>query len=247
MKNLLEIAKIFVLAFLIIVPAKVSAVDYYSVPVTNLKDIVGNWYDTKGNLVLTISSDYKINGCSIMSVGFTGDSAAFYKIRINEGNSYKDIEIRDDGYIDYHKHLLLNESTYLRSSKNPKYIESVGGIYLGIGKDEVLKLYGEPSKIENNYDYDSTWKYNNDGFDVMFAADAVIRIKIYSYGTRKFDWSGLSPKNSESEFARKYNCKILHSSRGNETTFLIGHGEAITVENNSVTLFSYPDGYFGRY
>jgi len=247
MKNLLEIAKIFVLAFLIIVPAKVSAVDYYSVPVTDLKDIVGNWYDTKGNLVLTISSDYKINGCSIMSVGFTGDSAAFYKIKINEGGSYKDIEIRDDGYIDYHKHLLLNESTYLRSSKNPKYIESVGGIYLGMGKNEVLKLYGEPSKIENNYDYDSTWKYNNDGFDVMFAADAVIRIKIYSYGTRKFDWSGLSAKNSESEFARKYNCKILNSSRGNETTFLIGHGEAITIENSSVTLFSYPDGYFGRY
>ena len=43
MKNLLEIAKIFVLALLVIIPAKVSAVDYY----------VGNYSDGSKAYLMT--------------------------------------------------------------------------------------------------------------------------------------------------------------------------------------------------
>ena len=239
MKNLLEIAKILVLALLVIIPAKVSAIDYESVPVTYLKDIVGNWYDTKGNLVLTISSDRKINGCPIMSVGYEGDTAAFYKIVINEGNRNRTLELEYSGSAEsgYYEEITLNKNV-LRRTKNPKYFESIGGIYLRMDKDQVISLYGEPSKKSTNYD-NSTWEYKNLGLKIIFYLNVVREITIYGYGDRKFDRSGLSANNSMSDFERKYSSSF--STRGN---IRIGHGELINFNrnNNSVTLSVFPPG-----
>ena len=223
MKNLLEIAKIFVLALLVIIPAKVSAIDYESVPVTYLKDIVGNWYDTKGNLVLTISSDYKVNNCQVLYLGLYGESVAMYKIRINEGSNYRDIELLHSGS-SYHEYIFVNWNSSngyaLRKTKNPQYFESVGGIYLGMDKSEVLKLYGQPSKIES-YDRRQNWKYNNDLFEVNFDCNIVTEIKIYPYGTRKFDRTGISAKDDFKYILKKYNAKPM------ESVYTIGYGETI--------------------
>ena len=187
MKKLVEKMKIFifsiVLAVMIFPAMTCQADDYQSVSVTALKDIVGNWYDTNGNLVMSISNDYKLNGCPIISVGFMGDSAAMYKIRINEGNRYRDIEVLETGS-GYHEILDVdwtNDSKgyALRRTKEQKYYESIGGIYLGMDKNQVLKLYGQPSKVETRNRY-TTWKYNNDGFDVEFMFNVVEKITIYS-------------------------------------------------------------------
>ena len=74
MKNLLEIAKIFVLALLVIVPAKVSAVDYY----------VGNYKGAEKYLMTeTIERHYEI-----YSDG-TGMSEYFFKVKAVYKNSNK--------------------------------------------------------------------------------------------------------------------------------------------------------------
>ena len=211
---------------------KVFAFDYRSVDVSYLKNVIGNWYDTKGNLVLTISSNYKINDCTVMSVGYTADSAGFYKVKINEGNSYKDIEFVHSG-VSYHETVtLLQGNGYsLRRTKEPKYFESIGGIYLGMSKSDVLKLYGQPTS-ETKYKFEATLKYANDGFDVHIDGDTVNLITIYAHGNRKFDRSGLSARNSVDDFFRKYNATIY--GRGGAK---IGYGEVIYVyENGTVDL-----------
>ena len=75
MKNLLEIAKIFVLELLVIIPAKVSAVDYY----------VGNYSDgsTAYLMTETIERHYEI-----YSDG-TGMSEYFFKVKAVYKNSNK--------------------------------------------------------------------------------------------------------------------------------------------------------------
>lgn len=215
-----------------------AAMDYYSVPVTHLKSIIGNWYDTNGNLVLNISNNYTINGYSIVSVGYTGDTVAFYKVRITDGSSYGDVYLQTMGSYDgYHSMLVLNEQFALRNSQSPRYVESVGGIYLGMDKNQVAALYGQPSSISNQHNY-TTWKYINEGFHVTFNYDVVSEITIYKYGNRRFDRSGLSAKSSRADFEYKYNSSV--SRRGNIN---IGHGELIAIGNDGVSLRCFTSGY----
>lgn len=201
---------------IIIFSANCSADD-----ISYLKKFVGNWYDTNGNLLFTISEDYKFNGCTILSVGTYRDD--IFRIRIDEGNRYREIQFADT-YDDYHKLIVMNyyeeNPIVIRKTKEPKYFESIGGIYLGMNKNQVLSIYGDPSEIKN-----SEWKYNREGFEVGFSFDAVSSIKIYKYGDRKFDWSGLSANNSEEDFVRKYNAKKIYDNGG----YYIGNNEEIYI------------------
>lgn len=218
------------------ITCQAHTINYQSGSVTDLRYIVGNWYDTRGNLVLNIGNDYSINGCKILSVGWAGDSAAMYKIRIAERNGYRDIELMHYGG-DYHETLAINwtgnNGYALRRTKNPRYFESVGGIYLGMDKNQVISLYGQPSKVENNGRW-STWRYDKEGFDVGFDCNIATSITIYSSGDRRFDWSGLSCNSSLKDFKYKYNVSyvsqfIYGPTHTNGFRFRIGHAESISI------------------
>lgn len=220
-----------------------------SVSVTDLKWILGNWYDSKGNLVLSISNDYKINGCTVLSVDAEYDTAGVYEIKIDEGNRYRTIELLYTGSADkYPEHQMLvmnwtsNNGQALRRTKEPRYFESVGGIYIGMDKNQVVSLYGQPSSVEDNRN-NSTWKYNNLGLDLHFELNVVTGITIYPYGNRKFDRTGLSARSSQADFEYKYNNTM--SVRGNID---IGHGELIRLNkirfgNDGVYLGIFTPGY----
>lgn len=239
--------KIFAVVILVVAtmifPEKVLA---YAVPVSNLKDIIGNWYNTKGELVLTISNDYRLNGYQIVSVDFEGDTAAMYKITIGDGNKSGDIEVmRSSSYNSKaHEMLVVNwtsDDCYaLRRTKNPQYFESIGGIYLGMDVAEVLKTYGEPSSAEHFDRVMREWilKYDKIGMDVSVYAGVVTEITIYPYGNRKFDRSGLSANNAITDFGYKYNTSVTR--RGNLD---IGTGEVIHIDRNGVTLGIFTPGY----
>ena len=235
MKNLLEIAKIFVLALLVIIPANCSAGDVH-----NLKNIIGDWYDTNGNLVLSVTSDYSINGCKILNCelfGFTNCTAGIrYDLKIIEKTGVRDLILE---YVssstakkfseeNYHEMIIIDTKNFYYREKNQRHYESVGGIYLGMKKDEVLKLYGEPSSVEKDPNYNRyEFKYKNDGFDVEFVGDRVFEIIIYDYGNRKFDISGLSARDSEESYKRFYKPKADVGIRG--SVFYIGNGELIVT------------------
>lgn len=210
-----------------------------SVPLTNLDSIVGNWYDSKGNLVLTISKDYKINGCKVIAAYFYeyGDnhnyidvlpthSIASYVYRIIEQNGYRDIEIEYYGS-HYHEILVVDAGKMvLRKTKIQQYYESVGGIYLGMDKSQVLNLYGQPASINPNIQsrYNATTKktenfspkysgytlkYDKEGFDVKIVGDMVVSLKIYRNSNRHFDITGLSARDSYETFKEKYKAGVF--------------------------------------
>lgn len=242
--------KIFLALIALLVVLSTSSCSARSVSVTELEDFFGDWYDSKGNLVLAISSDYRINGCIILSVDFDGTD--YFTIRIAEKNGHRDIKMGGCGnplsnrYFDssnaYHRMIVVDDKIVLRDSKRQKYVESVGGIYLGMDKDQVLSFYGRPSSKDENRNC-STWKYNNLGLEVNFRLNIVTGITIYPYGNIKFDWSGLSAKSSSSDFEYKYNASM--TGRGNID---IGHGELICINkirfgNNGVYLGIFTPGY----
>lgn len=215
--------------------------------VTELKWILGNWYDAKGNLVLSISNDYKINGCTVLSVKAGYDTAALYEIRINEGTGYRDITLctagsAQDASINpegNHEWLRLNwrmnNEITLRKSKSPRYFESVGGIYLGMHKDDVVKLYGQPLSVETDRGY-AAWKYR--GFDVGIVGEVVNDVTIYQNSDRRFDRSGLSANDSLQSFFTKYN-----TTRHRKGSIAIGHGEVIVLRDNKAALVCFTPGY----
>ena len=245
MKKFLAVFTI-TLAFAVFISAMTCEAS--SVPVTELKEIIGNWYDTKGNLVLKISNDYKINGCTVLDIDLGVGTAGIYKIRIDEGNRYRIIELMHSVSWNSSDHEMLvmnwrsSDGNSLRRTKTPRYFESVGGIYLGMDKNQVVSLYGQPSSTENR-ESSSTWKYNDLGLDVHFQWNIVTGITIYPYGDRKFDWSGLSARSSQADFEYKYNSSM--SRRGNID---IGHGEVIRMNrirfgNDGVSLEIFTSGY----
>lgn len=238
--------KIFFTVIALLVAFSANVCSARSVSVTELEDFFGNWYDSKGNLVLTISNDYRINGCIILSVDFDGTD--YFTVKIAENNGYRDIKIGGCGnplsnrYFDssnaYHRMIIVDDKIILRDSKRQKYVESVGGIYFGMDKDQVLSIYGQPSsKTERGIG--STWEYNKEGFVVKFYGDMVTSIVVYPHSNRCFDWSGLSANSSRFEFEHKYNEKIISRS------IFIGHGEVISISDNEVWLTILTPGYRG--
>lgn len=229
-----------IVALVVAVSAQCSAMN--SVSVTELNRILGNWYDAKGNVVLTISNDYSINGCKVLALYLNNDykpifayqSSAVYTCRINDGHGIKEIHLDYHSMPtiyqstpDYHEMIVLNGKTALRRTKEPRYFESVGGIYLGMHKDDVVKLYGQPSSVNNNMGH-ITWKYR--GFDVQFAADVVDCITIYKNNDRRFDWSGLSANNAKDDFKRKYSGREGQTSR----RLIIGYGESLSFRQDCI-------------
>ena len=209
-----------------------------------LERIMGNWYDTEGNLFLTISNDYKINGHPILKYGHTFNETEFGCQIIYSGANqdeiielwYSPIKGREFLFITetYNKsdNYIPQKIYALRRTKNPQYYESVGGIYLGMDFRDVIKLYGEPTKIvESNYT-GYTLKYEKQGFDLGIYGNIVSWIKIYKYGDRKFDRSGLSARHPKSDFERKYNPKSYHWTGALD----IGHDEYIFIKSDYVAL-----------
>lgn len=241
MTKVVEMVKMFVMSILIavmMIPAMTCHATNYSRPISDVDEFVGTWYDVNGNVALTIGSDYSINGCKILSVYYGSGNEKYIAfvdtplmIRINEGNRTRDICI-DGSYEQINKIIIVDGKMGLHRNKNIQHFESIGGIYLGMSQNQVLSLYGNPSSKVKNYGCVTTWKYSKDGFDVKFAADVVMSIKIYPSGNRKFDWSGLSARNSLNDFKYKYNA----STRNRRVYLRIGHGEAIGYSNEYVTL-----------
>lgn len=210
-----------------------------NVPIDRLNRLAGNWYDSKGKVMLSIGNDGKINGYAVSSIHvdntfrplFFGEATWICKALTNGSNTNISIE---NGGLDYHRMIIYNGKFALRKDKVQKYYESVGGIYLGMDKDQVVSLYGTPSKAETAETKREYWTYNNEGFKLEFAGNVVISIEIYKKGNRKFDKSGLSAHDTLETDRNFYHAKPGLGAKD----LLIGYGEVITVsKNNGVRLW----------
>ena len=205
--------------------------------------IEGQWYDVNNNLVLNISNR-KINDCLVIA-GFDfvgGRSFAKGTFRIAERQGYRDIVIEWNIRGTESDYLVFNNSISLhKGNKGVQYYESVGGVYLGMSKNQLISKYGTPTYYLNNKGTnklcgvnESSWFYLNDGWIVTFNGEAVDRIIILNGGTRRFDRTGLNCMNSIDSFAAAYG-----SSKSKIMS--IGHGEYLCFFDypNSIMLSPY--------
>lgn len=243
MKNL-SVIKIFVLAALIIFPSNCNA----GLPVTSLNPMIGTWYDVNGNPTLTIGSDYSINGCKILDVDIISASEGIstYKVKILENSGYRNIVLsylnslmaEQNSEKNYHDAIVIDNKNSYRRTKTPQYFESVGGIYIGMSTNDVVKSYGKPTSIDkgrNEWEQVNTWRYGNN-FSLTVHGDTIREITIYKSGDRKFDRSGLSANSSLTNYKNFYQTK--EESNNRVTWLYIGHGEVIFLKSDSVTLAS---------
>lgn len=210
-----------------------------SVPLSKLNGILGDWYDANGNHVLRIGSDYTLNGYKITAVDYQADTAEGYNITFSKDGKLYEISVThymylgDNGQLTNFRENLEVGDFLLRRTAEPVYLESIGGIYIGMSKEQVVSRYGQPSSADNGRH--SNWKYNRQGMEISFLEDAVSSITIYPSGDRRFDRSGLSASNSVSTFMNAYNPgRTMNGSRN--TYLFIGRNEVIMIGNNSVTL-----------
>ncbi|SEH35558.1 hypothetical protein [Selenomonas sp. KH1T6] len=201
----------------------------YDYAMSRLKNITGNWYDSKGNLVLTINNGY-INGCKVMAYLSAGDAGGY---RIKEENGYRDIGLVID-HNNYKKFLYLDERIVLRPTKYPQYVESINGMYLGMSMDDLLEKYGEPDRKEKKGKaFPSEWWIYNGAFSVFFVGDMASTIVLPYGSTFTFDKCGLSARDMEKSFRKHY------KESANYGAVKIDEGEYIEFKKGTVELTVY--------
>jgi len=205
--------------------------------VTKIKPLIGTWYDMNGNPTLTISSDYSINGCKILDFQeYGGDANSYiFDVKIFENGGFRNMKIehwrcyyaREFSEEDFHEMIFIDRQFLYTKTKKQRYFESVGGIYLGMKKSEVLKILGNPSSTKINSDLRNsfTLTYKNEGLMIDFDGGVVENITIFDYSNKKFDRSGLSARDSIESYRKFYKPKI--DTTVVSTGIYIGNGEEI--------------------
>ena len=220
----------------------VSTVDAYQMSLDTVihasQKIEGDWYDTSGNKVLTISNGY-INGCPIVDgADFVGGYPGAGVFIIQEAQGRKAIHLEWMG-VGNHKSLIMNKTTQLNNGSQEHY-ESVHGVYLGMTKEAVYNLLGKPSSVSKSYGRE-TLKYNELGFYVVADNNLVTVIRLTGDNAR-LEKSGLTKNSSVIDYYNFYQFNRMPSELSKDKyqgVFSIGHGEYIAFSDGEVLLTLY--------
>lgn len=227
MKRLLFLSIIVIGLFFTILPVEASG--SYFMPGEKLYDkyasiIEGEWYDTSGNLVLSIHG-HSINGCDIAFfrdlAGGSGQADGMVAIHEDSGQRLLHLS----WHITHRKNdvITLNDSQALHRSPTDYYYESVHGIHLGMSAKEVRHVIGEPSFIDSSQ-YTSKWHYSDLKMVLGFERGSVAFIYLYPGCPYTFDRSDLNCDNNIGDFTKFYQTKL--SQRGqNMSSISIGNNE----------------------
>lgn len=251
MKKVLIFAIIIVGILFTILP--VEAANYFR-PGENLYDkytsnIEGDWYNTYGDLVLSIHG-HSINGCNIEffrdCAGNSGQADGIVAVREDTGQRLLHLS----WHITHQKNdfIILNDSQTLHRSPTDYYYESVHGVHLGMPAKEVRRILGNPTYIDSS-GYRSNWHYSDRKIVLIFASGSVESIRLYRGCPYSFDLSGLNSDNYIKDYVDFYQNKV--SDRGNNMSAIwIKNGEYIFFEKENrwairkpiyVELTFYPD------
>lgn len=234
---------IFGIVFSILCMCSSIAVDAYQNSLDSTirasNKIVGDWYDTSGNKVLTISNGY-INGCPIVDgTDFVGGYPGAGVFIIQEAQGRKAIHLQWMGYGE-HKTLIINKNVQLSATLQRQHYESVNGVYLGMNKQEVMNLLGVPSEPIDSRGRE-TLKYSNWGISVEFDHGIVTVINLIGDNAH-LDKSGLTKSSSLIDYYNFYQFSRMPSELSKEDfqgCFSIGYGEYIAFDNGNVSLTIY--------
>lgn len=162
----------------------------------------GDWYNTKGDFVMTIQGN-TINGCTILSAkDYTLGYPRSGVFAVAEEKAVRNIKLDLFGNKS-HQYIIVDNNMVLRRSIHPAYNESMGGIYLGMTKDDLLNLYKQPTSVavENGLD---RLNYDNHKFAIFFKNNIIVAIRMFKNSDRHFDKSGLGANDTAAAYAQAY-------------------------------------------
>lgn len=200
--------------------------------------VSGEWYDARGNKVLTISNGY-INGCLIVGgADFVGGYPGAGVFIIQEAQGRKAIHLEWLGNGE-HRTLIMNKKDQLTNRLQKEHYESVRGVYLGMTRQQVIDLLGMPSSSDVRGR--ETLRYEDLGLSIDIDHNMVVVITITGKGSH-FDKSGLGVDASMIEYYNFYQFNRMPSELSKDIfqgPFSIGHGEYIFFSGKEISLTVY--------
>ncbi|MBP5199094.1 MAG: hypothetical protein J6Z82_00380 [Schwartzia sp.] len=188
--------------------------------------VQGVWYDLDGNEAFSAVGD-SFNGKKILSVTSYGGNA----IACNADFCVRDENGEKTSYIDIawtanRKYLMVN-GNYYRNTKEPEYYESVRGVFLGMKREDVLPLLGEPTKNVGNR------RFVYPDMEVNTSGGMVVSIFLPHDGAR-LDGSGLGADDAPEDFAEAYDFPEEWDGKekreiGNYSEYLQRKGEMLVL------------------
>lgn len=200
--------------------------------------VSGEWYDARGNKVLTISNGY-INGCLIVGgADFVGGypGAGVFIIQEAQGRKAIHLEWLSNGE---HRTLIMNKKDQLTNRLQKEHYESVRGVHLGMTRQQVIDLLGMPSSSDVRGR--ETLRYEDLGLSIDIDHNMVVVITITGKGSH-FDKSGLGVDASMIEYYNFYQFNRMPSELSKDIfqgPFSIGHGEYIFFSGKEISLTVY--------
>ena len=202
--------------------------------------VSGEWYDARGNKVLTISNGY-INGCLIVGgADFVGGYPGAGVFIIQEAQGRKAIHLEWLGNGE-HRTLIMNKKDQLTNRLQKEHYESVRGVHLGMTRQQVIDLLGMPSSSDVRGR--ETLRYEDLGLSIDIDHNMVVVITITGKGSH-FDKSGLGVDASMIEYYNFYQFNRMPSELSKDIfqgPFSIGHGEYIFFSGKEISLTVYSD------
>lgn len=200
--------------------------------------VSGEWYDARGNKVLTISNGY-INGCLIVGgADFVGGYPGAGVFIIQEAQGRKAIHLEWLGNGE-HRTLIMNKKGQLTNRLQKEHYESVRGVHLGMTRQQVIDLLGMPSSSDVRGR--ETLRYEDLGLSIDIDHNMVVVITITGKGSH-FDKSGLGVDASMIEYYNFYQFNRMPSELSKDIfqgPFSIGHGEYIFFSGKEISLTVY--------
>ncbi len=167
-----------------------------------LEPAAGEWYNTKGTLIMTVEGS-TINGCSVTAQpGCTYDYPRTGHFTIAEAQGPRSVTLDLLGHKS-HQYLIVDNKTALRRSIRAEYSESIGGMYLGMTKEDLLAAYQQPANMVEDQGMER-WEYSTHHMDVFLKGGIVMAIRVYTDCDLKFDRSGLHAADTPEAFAQAY-------------------------------------------
>lgn len=228
MKKLIRIFLLgLVCSFMILPFSLTNASSRYMTKI--LPNLQGKWYDLQGNPVLDFEKE-TLNGCQIVDMLNPAGGGGNFNIvvRIVEDAGYRDLKLICTGispdHNAYHQYIRLDHQL-LRRFPEARYHETIGGLGLGMTKQDVLGRYGNPDVVKNGErGKREFWKYEAIGLGIEWENGIAVNLQIYKDGDRHFDSNGFNALNSPKEYADYYGWDRVPKA-GSYGSYYIGYGE----------------------
>lgn len=203
-----------------------------------LEPALGDWYDMKGNQVMVVSAE-AINDCPIVGLkDMVYDYPRTGSVTVREAAGDKTIKMDILGHKS-HQYIILNDRTPLRRSVHGDHYESVGGLHLGMTKEEVTAAYGQPDRVVQDQNTKS-WAYDSHHMELLIQGNIVMAVRIYKDSDLTFAQSGLGAADTPEAYAAAYGLEsVPHIPAGEDAisqAYSIPQGEWLYFGNDFVEL-----------